>query len=146
MEMFLNKYASRVQVARKKGRRGNKRPETDFGVRAGKQARGNVPELPNTTFIVVLRRVLNGNNDQTSSKQFQASYTDLRHWEELIDFIEKICSPKEPYCLTAIYNCNLTQEELDEEYMGLYTPRQIMNDPLYVQIYHTTVPFQMHSS
>jgi hypothetical protein len=28
----------------------------------------------------------------------------------------------------------LRQEELDEEYMGLYTPGQMMNDPLYGQI------------
>jgi len=26
------------------------------------------------------------------------------------------------------------QKELDEEYMGLYAPRQMMNDPLYYQI------------
>jgi len=30
--------------------------------------------------------------------------------------------------------CNLTQEELDEEFMGLYAPGQIMNDPSYGQI------------
>jgi len=66
--------------------------------------------------------------------QFEASYPDVRHWEELIDFIEKNCSPKEPYCLTALYKCNLTQEELDEEYMGLCVPGQMMNDPLYDQI------------
>jgi hypothetical protein len=58
----------------------------------------------------------------------------VRHWEELLDFIEKNCGPKEPYCLTALYKCNLTQEELDEEYMGLYAPGQMMNDPLYGQI------------
>jgi hypothetical protein len=28
----------------------------------------------------------------------------------------------------------MTQEELDEEYMGLYSPRQMMNDPLYDHI------------
>jgi hypothetical protein len=28
----------------------------------------------------------------------------------------------------------LTQEELDEEYMGLYAPGPMMNDPLYDQI------------
>jgi len=54
--------------------------------------------------------------------QFQASYTDVRHWEKLIDFIEKNCGPKEPYCLTALYTFNMTQEELDQEYMGLYAP------------------------
>ena len=84
--------------------------------------------------MVVIRRVLNSNNDPTSSMKFQPSYTDVRHLEELIDFIEKNYSPKEPYCLTALYKCNLTQEELDEDYMGLYTPGQMMNDSLYDEI------------
>ena len=66
--------------------------------------------------------------------QLQASYTDPLHWEELVDFIKQNCGPKEPYCLTAIYKCNLTQEELDQEYMGLYPPGQMMIDPLYGQI------------
>jgi len=134
VELVLNKSASHIREARKKERRGNKQLATDLGEQAGKKARGNVPELPNTTFKVVIHRVPNGHNDPTSSMQFQASYTDFRHWEELIDFIEKNCSPKEPYCLTALYKCNLTQEELDEEYMGLYSPGQMMNDPLYSQI------------
>jgi len=68
--------------------------------------------------MVVIRRVPNGKNDQTSSDQLQASYTDVRHWEELIDFFERKFGRNEPYSLTAIYKCNLTQEELDEEYMG----------------------------
>ena len=63
------KCASEVREARKKGRRGNKRPATDVGERAGNQAIGNIPELPNKTFMVVLRRVPHGNNDQTSSIQ-----------------------------------------------------------------------------
>jgi len=84
--------------------------------------------------MVVIRRVPNGDNDQTSSMQLQALDTDVRHWEELIEFIEQNCSPKEPYSLTAIYKCNLTQEELDEEYMGLYAPGQTMNDRLSGQI------------
>jgi len=108
--MFLKKCASEVREGRMKGRRGNKRSATDLGECAGKKVRGNVPELPNTTFMVVIRRVLNGNNDLTSSMQLQASYTDVRDWEELIDFIGKNCGPKEPYCLTALYKCNLTQE------------------------------------
>jgi hypothetical protein len=58
----------------------------------------------------------------------------VRHCEELIDFMETQCSPKEPYCLMAIYKCNSTQEELDKEYMGLYAPGHIMNDPLSGQI------------
>jgi hypothetical protein len=84
--------------------------------------------------MVVIRRVPNGNNDPTFSMQLQASYTDVRHWEELINFIEKEFGLKKPYCLTALYEFNLTQEQLDEEYMGLYALGQMMNDPLYGQI------------
>jgi len=105
--MFLMKCASEVWEARKKGRQGNKRPATDLGQRTFKQVIGNLPELPNSNFMVVIHWVPNGNNDQTSSNQLQASYSDVRHWEELIDFIKKNCYPKEPYCLTAIYKCNL---------------------------------------
>jgi hypothetical protein len=58
-------------------------------VRAGKNWTGNFAELPNTTFMVVICRVPNCNNDQTSSIQLQASYTDVRHRDELIDLIEQ---------------------------------------------------------
>ena len=90
--------------------------------------------MPNTTFMVVIRQVPNGNNDPTCSMQLQASYTDVRHWEELIDFIEKNCGRNELYCLTAFFKCTLTLEELDEEYMGLCAPGQMINVPLYGQI------------
>jgi len=129
--MFLKKCSTKVWEVRKKGRQGNKRPATDLGQRAGTNMQGNVPQLPNTTFMVVICRVPKGNNDPTSSMQLQALYTDVTHWEELNNFIEKNCGTKEPYCLTALYKCNLTQDELEEEYMGLYAPWQMMNDPLY---------------
>jgi hypothetical protein len=101
--LFLKKFASEVREARKKGRRGKKRSATELGELTGKKASGTVPELSNTTSMVVIRRVPNGNNDPTSSTQLHARYTDVRHWEELIDFIENNCAPKEPYCLTALY-------------------------------------------
>jgi hypothetical protein len=78
--------------------------------------------------------VPNGNNNQTSRKQIQASYTDVRYWKELIEFIEKITSPNEPFCLTAIYQRNIMQDELDAMYLQVYTPGQMINDPLYGQI------------
>jgi hypothetical protein len=62
----------------------------------------------------------------------------VKDWEELTNFIEKNCGPNEPYYLTALYNCNLTLEELDEEQMGLYTPGQMMNNPLYGQILYNS--------
>jgi len=54
VEMFLNKCASEIWEMRKKGRRGNKQPATDLGERVGKKARSNLPELPNTTFTVMI--------------------------------------------------------------------------------------------
>jgi len=107
---------------------------TNLGECEGTNTRGNCPEMPNTSFIIVIHRVPNGNNDLTSRNQVQALYKDLRHWEEQIDFIENNCCPKEPYCLTPIYKWNLTQEEVEEGYMWLYTPGQMMNNPLYGQI------------
>ena len=118
VEIFSKKCASEVWEPRKKGRRGHMRPVTDLAERGGNKAGGNVPELPNTTFMVVICRVPNVNNDKTSSNQLQALNKDVRHWEELIDFIEQNCCLKEQYCLTAIYKCNLMQEEEEEEYMG----------------------------
>jgi hypothetical protein len=55
VEMFLKKCASEVRQLRKKGRQGNNRQAMDLGERAGTKARGNVPEMPNTTFMVVIR-------------------------------------------------------------------------------------------
>jgi hypothetical protein len=55
VEIFLKTCASEFREERTKGRRGNKRSATDLGERAGKKARSNVFELPNTTFMVVNR-------------------------------------------------------------------------------------------
>jgi hypothetical protein len=66
----------------------------DLGDCAGKNASTNLSELLNTTFMGVIREVRNGNNDQTSNMQLQASYTDVRHWEELSDFIKKTLLPE----------------------------------------------------
>jgi hypothetical protein len=140
--MFLKKCVSKDWEARNKGRQGNKRPATDLGEGMVNIVCGNVPELPNIPFMVVIRRVLNHNNDLTSSMQFQASYTYVRHWVELINFTEKMCCPKEPYSLTALYKSNLVQEGLDEEYKALYIPRQMLNDPLCGQISYNSSPFK----
>jgi hypothetical protein len=118
VEMFLMNCTTEVWVGKKKGSRGNKRPETDMGEWVGKQVRSNVLELANTTFMIVIRRVPKINNDQTFSKRLCALFTDVRHWEELIYFMKKNCCPKKPYNQTGIFKCNLMQEELDEEYMG----------------------------
>jgi hypothetical protein len=81
--------------------------------------------------IVVICQVPNSNSDKTSNMQLQASYTDVWHWVKVFDVIKTHCDAKEPYCLTAIYQLNLTLDVLEEEYMGLYPPGQMMNYPLY---------------
>jgi hypothetical protein len=63
--------------------------ETDLAEHAGKQARGNIPDVPNTSYMVVIHRVPNGNYDPAPSMQLQVSCTDVRQLEEQIDFIEK---------------------------------------------------------
>jgi hypothetical protein len=42
--------------------------------------------------------------------------------------------PDESYYPNALYKCNLTQDELDNENMRLYTLGQMLNDPLYGHI------------
>jgi len=80
VEMFFKKCASEIREAREKGRRANKGPATDLGERAGKMVRSNLPELPNTTFMVMIHWVLNGQDMFLALKQLQASYTNVRHW------------------------------------------------------------------
>jgi len=134
VEMCLKTCASDIREVRKEGRRGNKRPATDLGERASNTARYNLSELPNTTFMVVICRMSNGNDIVQSPKQLQAPYTDVRHLDELIDFIKQNGRPTEPYILTSKFMCTLEQAELDEEYMRLYTNQQMITDPIYGQI------------
>jgi len=131
VEMILNKCASEIRKARKKGCRGNKRPATDLGERVGKMVRSNLPEMPNTTFTVMIHWVSNGKDMVLAPKQLQALYTDVRHWEELVDFIDKNSGLKEPYILTSMFKCTLEQDELEEKYMGIFTHRQMIKDPIY---------------
>jgi len=55
--------------------------------------------------MVVICRVSNVKDIVLSPNQLQAAYTDVRHWEELIDFINKNGRPKEPYTLTSRFKC-----------------------------------------
>jgi len=97
------------------------RPATDLGERRSKKVISNLPALPNTMLMVVICRVSNGNDIVLSPNQLQAAYTDVRHWEELIDFINNNEGWSEPYILTPKFKCMLEQAELEEQYMGLHT-------------------------
>src|SRR5882757_9280693 len=105
--MFWKNCGSMVWEARKKGRRNNTRPVTDFGEPVGHEAKYSLPQLPNTPFMVLIRLMSNSNNEETSSMQPQALYPEVKNWEEMIDIIENKCHPKKPYCPTALYQCNL---------------------------------------
>jgi hypothetical protein len=100
----------------------------------GNKARSNLPELPNTMFMVMIHRVLNGKDIVLAPKQLQVLYTDVRHWEEVVDFINKNGGPKESYILRSMFKRTLEQDELEEEYMGIYKHRQMINVPIYGQI------------
>jgi len=108
---------AQFREARKKGRRGNKRPATDLGEWVGKKVRSNLPEFPKTKFTVMIHWVSNGKEMVLTPKQLQASYTDVSHWEELVDFIDTNGGTKEPYILTSLFKCTLEQDELEEESM-----------------------------
>jgi hypothetical protein len=54
VEMVLNKRASDVRKVMKNASRFILGQTTDLGKRAGKHLRGNVPVLPNTSFMVVV--------------------------------------------------------------------------------------------
>ena len=76
---------------------------TDLVERVSKQGRSNLLKSRNTTFMVVIRWVLNRKDMFLAPNQLQASYTDVRHREELIDFINKPGGLKEPYILTLMF-------------------------------------------
>jgi hypothetical protein len=73
-----------------------------LGEHASKKAKSNLPELPKTMFMVVICWVSNGKEQVLAPNQLQAWYTDMRQWEELIDFINKKEGPKAPYIITSM--------------------------------------------
>jgi hypothetical protein len=60
VEMILIICSIEVQNARKTGLRGNKRPRSNVAERIVLKARGNLPERPNTTFILLIGQGRNG--------------------------------------------------------------------------------------
>jgi len=82
----------------------------DLGESVDKKAWSNLPEFLNTLFMVVIRWVSNGKDFILSPKQLQGSYSVVRHWEELVNFIDKNSDTKEPYILKSMFKCNLEQD------------------------------------
>jgi hypothetical protein len=96
--------------------------------------RSNLPQLPNTMVMVMNCWMSNGNDIVLSLNQLQAAYTEVRHWEELIDFINTKGHPKEPYIPTSRFQCTLEKDELGEEFMGLHTIGQMIMGSIFGQI------------
>jgi hypothetical protein len=86
--------------------------------------------LPNTTFTVEIHRVSYGKDMVLAAKQLHASYTDVKDWQQLVEFVNKYRGPKELYILRSMIKCTLEQYELEEEYMGIYKHRQMITDPI----------------
>jgi len=85
-------------------------------------------------FMVMIQWVLNGTGMVLAAKQLHTSYTDVRHWEELVDFIDKNGCPKEQFISPSLFQCTLEQDKLKEEYMGIYIHLKMINDPINGQL------------
>ena len=101
-----------------------------------KSVSSNFPELPYTVCMVLIHWGSNPNDMFLSPEQLQVSYTDLRHREELMDFVNKHGGLKESGFLELMFECPLEEEALDEEYLGLNTHCHVINDPIYGLILH----------
>jgi len=145
VEMYLNKDATEVQEARKKGRRGNKWPVTNLGDRMGKQAWGNLPQLPNTIswlqFIECWMATMS-RHPACNSKLRTQMWGTGRSW--LISLNKMVAWNIQTVWLryTNATWCikNWTKSIWD------YTHRGKRWMIVYMVRFHTTVPFQMPSS
>lgn len=113
----MTKYASESREMRDTRIQDNKWPEIYLGECVGIQARGNLQEMSNTMFLVVICWVTNGNDIVLSTKQLQVWYADVKHWEELVDFIDNNLGLKEPSFLASMLKCTLEWNTWEEEYM-----------------------------
>jgi hypothetical protein len=103
----------------------------DLGQSADKEAKSELPELPNTTFTVMIHWVSNHKYLVEAHQQLQALYTDVRHGAELLDFINKNGGTNEPYILRSMFKFTMQQAKLEEQYMGLYKYGQMINNSIY---------------
>jgi len=110
VEMLLKHCAGKILEARNKGWQGNKRPVPELGEGLGNMTRSHLPQWRKTMIMVVIRWVSIGKDMVLAPKQLQAMCTDVRQWEELIDFIDKNRGPKEPYILTSMFKCTMVPD------------------------------------
>jgi len=75
--------------------------------------------------------VSNGNDNLISPNQRQSSYTDRRHRENMIVFVNNKECPMQPSILSIMLECAFKHDKLDEECTGWYTHGQMMDDAIY---------------
>jgi len=132
--MFSTNCVSEIEMVRKKGCEGHNRPVVHLGEQVGENVSSNLPQLANTTLMVVICWVSNGKHFILSPKQLQTSYTDESNCEGLVEFIHKNGYPNAPYILKSISKYPLERDKLDDEHMELRTHGHILNALIYGQI------------
>lgn len=98
--MFWKKCGSEIWEVKKNHRLGKKEPATQLGEWVGNIVRSTLPELPNTSSMVVIRWVLNHNDVVLVSNQLDALNTNVIYQEQLIHFINRNRGPEETLTLT----------------------------------------------
>jgi hypothetical protein len=58
-------------------------------------------------FMLMIHWVSNAQDVVLPPKQLEASYTDVRHWDELVDFIDNNGGSKEPFIPRSMFKCIL---------------------------------------
>jgi len=95
---------------------------------------GNIPELLNTTLMVVLYWVLH--DTHTLPEQLQILYPDVQHWEKVIDSIEATGGWIEWYSVNFVFKWTLEHEQLDKEHCGVPIHRELKHDFIHNQVLH----------
>ena len=85
---ILKKCESEIWMGRKIEGWDIQRQAPDLGMQAALNGGDYLSELPNTTFMLVIRQVSNGNNIVWFTNQLPWLYTDVSHWKELINSID----------------------------------------------------------
>jgi hypothetical protein len=66
-----------------------KQPAQDLRQFTGNTVKVILLEFPDASCIVWIWRVPNEDNDNTSRKQLQGTYLDVRNWDNLVGYIQK---------------------------------------------------------
>jgi hypothetical protein len=100
---------------------------------------------------MVIVSCISPDDNTTIQKVFSASYTDGKFWEELLTFTSKNGEPNvfdKPFTSTAQFKCMLSDDILDDEYMGRYKNGQVIRTVLFDQVLYNaslSKPFELRN-